>query len=182
MTMNKIFNKQYLLATALFVAMGVMTGCGDDDSVPAPEQTQKENNSSSNESNNQQQEQIPEVKVIESSAIEENAEEGDVSVRMAEQSGGRAVLIASIAETKAASQIQIVGTYDNEKGCYTFNLSTLETGINYQYIISVFNQKGQKVMESKPKSLTIPESADIDKDGSDGGADGMKGGAVIVKD
>lgn len=177
--MNTIFNKQYLLATIFFVAMGMMTGCGDDEPVPAPKQTQNEKNPSEDNNGQQpEQPQTPEMKEIESSAIEENAEEGEISVKMAEQPGGRAVMTVTKAETKVSSQIFITGTYDNETGCYVFDLSNLEADETYQYIISVYNKEGQKVMESKSKSVTIPESADIDKDGSDGGADGMKGGVI----
>jgi len=180
MTMNTIFNKNCLLAALLLAATGVITGCGDDDPVPAPNQTQTENNPNTNtnpgDNPNPTQPQTPEVEEIVPSAIEENAEEGTVSLRMAEQPGGRAVLTATAMETKAASQITIVGTYDSETGCYTFDLSVLDGGVTYQYVISVYDKDGKKVMESKQKTITLPESAEIDDDGSDGGSDGTRGG------
>lgn len=185
MTMNTIFNRHCILAALLLAATGVMTGCGDDDPVPAPDQTQTENNPNTNtnpgDNPNPTQPQTPEVEEIAPSAIEENAEEGTVSLRMAEQPGGRAVLTATAVETKAASQITIVGTYNSETGCYTFDLSVLDGGVTYRYVISVYDKDGQKVMESKEKSVAIEESAEIDDDGSDGGSDGTRGGTSRVE-
>lgn len=180
--MNTTFMKQYFLATFLFMSMGMLTGCGGDDSIPAPEQTQKDNNTSSNGNNNQQEQpQGPELKIIEPSVIAENAEEGEVSVKMAEQSGGRAVLTATVAETKAATQIVIVGIYDSENGCYTFDLSVLDSDATYSYVISVYDKDGKKVMESKQKTITLPESAVIDERGSGGGSDGTRGVTSCVE-
>lgn len=178
--MNTIFNRYCILAALLLAATGVMTGCGDDDPVPAPEQTQNSSTPNSNtnpgSNPNPAQPQTPEVEEIASSAIEVNAEEGTVSLRMAEQPGGRAVLTATAMETKAALQITIVATYNSETGCYTFDLSVLDGGVTYQYVISVYDKDGKKVMESKQKTITLPESAEIDDDGSDGGSDGTRGG------
>lgn len=171
--MNTIFNKQYILAALLLTATGMMTGCGDDDAVPAPEHTQT--NPSITPGGTPA---APDVEEIAPSAIEENAEEGQVAVRIAEQPGGRAVLTATVSETRAASQITIIGTYDSETGCYTFDLTVLDGGVTYQYVISVYDKDGKKVMESKRKSVSIPESADIDTDGSGGGSDGTRGGII----
>lgn len=183
--MNTIFNRHCILAALLLAATGVMTGCGDDDPVPAPNQTQTENNPNTNtnpgDNPNPTQPQTPEVEEIAPSAIEENAEEGEVSVKMAEQSGGRAVLTATVAETKAANQVVIPGIYDNENGCYTFDLSVLDSDATYSYIISVYDKDGKKVMESKQKTITLPESAEIDESGSGGGADGTRGGTSRVE-
>ena len=170
--MNTIFNKQYILAALLLTATGMMTGCGDDDAVPAPEHTQT--NPSITPGGTPA---APDVKEIAPSAIEEDAEEGRVAVRIAEQPGGRAELRATASETGAVAQpIVIAGTYDSETGCYTFDLTVLDGGVTYQCVISVYDKDGKKVMESKPKSVDIQESADIDTDGSEGGSDGTRGG------
>lgn len=176
--MNTIFNKQYILAALLLTATGMMTGCGDDDPVPAPDHTQTNPSFIPDGSDTPDAPQLPDVEEIAPSAIEEHAEEGKVIVRLAEQPGGRAVLTATVSETRAASQITIIGTYDSETGCYTFDLTVLDGGVTYQYVISVYDKDGKKVMESKPKSVDIQESADIDADGSGGGSDGTRGGVI----
>jgi len=172
--MKLILNMRFVWIAILGVVTGLMTGCGDDDPVPAPDQTQTVDNP------NPEQPLMPDVEEIAPSSIEENAEERTVSLKMAEQPGGRAVLTATAVETKAASQITIVGTYDSKTEGYTFDLSRLDGGTTYQYVISVYDKDGQKVMESKSRSITITESVVIDENGSDGGSDGTRGGVSCM--
>lgn len=174
--MNKILNMRIVWIAVLCVVMGLMTGCGGEDPVPAPTPTPTEpQNTPSPNNNDNQQEQpvIPEVEVIEPSAIKEDVNNGVLSVSVDEQPEGSAVMTV----TKGSSKFRIVGSYDSEARGYVFNLSNLEMGETYQYVISVYDKDNQKVLESKSRSITIPESAVIDGDGSGGGSDGTRGGA-----
>jgi hypothetical protein len=170
--MNTIFNKQCVLAALLLTATGVMTGCGGDDPAPTPTES---HNTQSSDKNQQEQPISPEVKVIDPSAIEEDTERGVLSVSVDVQAGGSALMTV----TKGSVQFLISGSYDSETRGYIFNLSHLEMGENYQYVISVYDKDHQKVMESKSRSITIPESVVIDADGSGGGSDGTRGGGFF---
>jgi len=156
----------------LLTATGVMTGCGGDDPAPTPTES---HNTQSSDKNQQEQPISPEVKVIDPSAIEEDVNKGVLAVSVDEQQGGSAVMTV----TAGSSQFRIVGSYDSEARGYVFNLSNLEMGETYQYVISVYDKDNQKVMESKSRSITIPESAVIDGDGSGGGSDGTRGGGFF---
>lgn len=160
---------RFVWMATLCVVMGMMTGCGGEDPVPAPAPI-------SNNNNNQPEQPVsPKVQVIETSAIEENVNKGVLAVSVDEQQGGSAVMTV----TMGSSQFRIVGSYDSEARGYIFNLSNLETGETYQYVISVYDKDNQKVMESKSRSISIPESAVIDGDGSEGGSDGTRGGGFF---
>jgi len=167
--MNKIMKSQFVWIATLCVALGLMTGCGDEDPVPAPATTPINND------NQQEQPVSPEVQVIETSAIEEDVNKGVLAVSVDEQQGGSAVMTV----TMGSSQFRIVGSYDSEARGYIFNLSNLEMGETYQYVISVYDKDSQKVMESRSRSIIIPESAVIDEGGSDGGSDGTRGGGFF---
>lgn len=169
---------QFVWIATLCVALGLMTGCGGEDPVPAPTPTPTEpQNTPSPNNNDNQQEQpvIPEVEVIEPSAIKEDVNKGVLSVSVDEQSEGSAVMTV----TKDSSKFRIVGSYDSEARGYVFNLSNLEMGETYLYVISVYDKDNQKVMESRSRSIIIPESAVIDGDGSEGGSDGTRGGGFF---
>jgi hypothetical protein len=167
--MNKILNIRFFGMAALCVVMGLMTGCGGEDPVPAP----APDPTPINNDNQQEQPVISNVKVIEPSAIKEDVNNGVLSVSVDEQPEGSAVMTV----TKDSSKFRIVGSYDSEARGYVFNLSNLEMGETYQYVISVYDKDNQKVLESKSRSISIPESAVIDGDGSGGGSDGTRGGA-----
>ena len=160
---------RFVWMATLCVVMGMMTGCGGEAPVPAPDPTPIINN------NQQEQPKPSELKVIEPSAIKEDTDEGVISVSLDEQQGGSAVMTV----TRGSSQFRIVGSYDSEARRYIFNLSNLEMGETYQYVISVYDKNHQKVMESRSRSIIIPESAVIDGDGSEGGSDGTRGGGFF---
>ena len=173
--MNKILNMRFAWIATLCVVMGMMTGCGGEDPASAPAPAPISNNNNNSNNNQSEQPVSPEVQVIETSAIEEDVNKGVLAVSVDEQQGGSAVMTV----TAGSSQFRIVGSYDSEARGYIFNLSNLEMGETYQYVISVYDKDSQKVMESEQKSVTIPESVEIDESGSGGGSDGTRGGGFF---
>lgn len=165
--MNKYINRYGILAVIITAVCFIMSSCGGDDEptpkpTPVPDPTPTVN-----------------VQEIIESAITMNAEEMKLYVAVAEQEGGRAVLSGTVAETKASSKVNIDGIYDTKKSCYVFDLSGIDVGSTYRYRVAVYNASGQKVMESKELTAVIPESANVDKDGTEGGSEGMRGGTYV---
>lgn len=165
--MNKYINRYGILAVIITAVCFIMSSCGGDDEptpkpIPVPNPTPTVN-----------------VQEIIESAITMNAEEMKLYVAVAEQEGGRAVLSGTVAETKASSKVNIDGIYDTKKSCYVFDLSGIDVGSTYRYRVAVYNASGQKVMESKELTAVIPESANVDKDGTEGGSEGMRGGTYV---
>ena len=163
--MNKYINRNSIFALMLAMTCFMMSACGDDDDTPAPEPTPAPAPAPA-----------PVVQKIDNASISEDASQKKVLVYVKKQEGGKAVVEG---KNKAATkEFAIDGTYDDENSCYVFDLSTLEGGDTYDYKVVVYDGKNQKTQESDKQTITIPESADTDKEGSGGGSEGMRGGAV----
>ena len=117
--------------------------CGDDDddnggAIPTPETV---------------------VSTISSSDItfEEGSSEVSLSAALV-PSGGRAVLTATPAVKADAGVIVIVGEYDAEQGKYVFSFSSLESGVTYTIVITVYNSSNEIVRRSKSREVTVDEN------------------------
>jgi hypothetical protein len=168
--MNKYINRNSIFALMLAMTCFMMSACGDDDDTPAPEPAPAPAPTP---------EPAPVVQKIDNASIIEDASHKKVQVYVKKQEGGKAVVEG---KNKAATkEFTIDGIYDDENSCYVFDLSTLEGGDTYNYKVAVYDGKNQKIQESDKQTISIPESADTDKEGTGGGSEGMRGGAVIVK-
>ena len=98
------------------------------------------------------------VSTISSSDItcEEGSDELSLSAALV-PSGGKAVLTATPAVKADAGVIEIVGKYDAEQGKYVFSFSSLESGVTYTIVITIYNSSNQAVRRSRSREVTVNE-------------------------
>ena len=99
------------------------------------------------------------VSTISSSDImcEEGSSEVSLSAALV-PSGGKAVLTATPAVKADAGVIVIAGEYDAEHGKYVFSFSSLEPGVTYTFVITVYNSSNEIVRRSNSREVTVDEN------------------------
>ncbi len=119
------------------------------------------------------QEDPPVVQDISSENVDLSSNEPTFKFAAPQQVDGKAELTATLTRADA---VVILGSYNTEKGCYEFDLSILEDSQPYTFKVKVYNKEGKVVIESKEKTITMPDTSDSSKINPSGNSDGTRAG------